>query len=234
MSTMSGLSQTNGVDTRTTFGGELSTVVIPLLKGVVYQDADGPRWNTLLLLQPRLRDFVSVLGLELIVDEAEGFAFLRSQRVGSAETNESDELAAAEDGGTVGPRLVSRRQLSFPVSLLLALLRKKLAEFDAQSGDTRLVMTRDEIVDLVRLFMADGTNETRIVDQIDGHINKIVDLGFLVRLRESRESSTARTNSAGTFEVKRILKAFVDAQWLTEFNERISDYRTHLTESTSK
>jgi hypothetical protein len=221
----------NGAETRTSIGGDLSAVVIPLLKGVVYQDADGPRWNTLLLLQPRLRDFVGVLGLELIVDEAEGFAFLRSQRIGSSDTAESDEQVLAEEEGTIGPRLVSRRQLSFPVSLILALLRKKLAEFDAQSGDTRLVLSRDEIVDLVRLFMADGTNETRIVDQIDGHINKIVDLGFLVRLRESNAN---RTSTAGTFEVKRILKAFVDAQWLTEFNERISNYRAHLAESTSK
>jgi len=33
------------------------------------------------------------------------------------------------------PRLVQRRALSFPVSLLLALLRKKLAEFDAGGGE---------------------------------------------------------------------------------------------------
>ena len=45
------------------------------------------------------------------------------------------------------PRLVARRPLSYPVSLMLALLRKRMAEFDASAGDTRLVLTRDEILD---------------------------------------------------------------------------------------
>ncbi len=62
-----------------------------------------------------------------MLDEAEGYAFLRSRQ---------DE---DEDAQAVMPRLVVRRQLSYPVSLLLALLRKKLAEFDAGGGDTRLI-----------------------------------------------------------------------------------------------
>ena len=65
------------------------------------------------------------------------------------------------------PRLIARRPLAFPVSLLLALLRKKLAEFDAGGGDTRLVLTRDEIVELVRVFLPDSSNEARLIDQID-------------------------------------------------------------------
>jgi Domain of unknown function (DUF4194) len=224
-------------ETRTSLGGDLSTVIIPLLKGVVYQEADGTRWNTLFALQARIRDYVSVLGLELVLDESEGFAFLRSQRSSNlepgssaagvaSEGQESNQLVEAEE--FEGARLVSRRALSFPVSLLLALLRKKLAEFDAQSGDTRLVVTRAEIVDLVRVFMADGTNETRIVDQIDAHINKVVDLGFLARMRNaSATRSSDRSNDSGTFEVKRILKAFIDAQWLAEFDQRIRAYRDH-------
>src|SRR2546429_8605007 len=115
----------------------LSSLVIPLLKGVVYQDSDPQLWNLLLNLQSRVRDYVAVLGLELVLDEAEGYAFLRSGA-------ESDE-----DTGQKLPRLIARRPLSFPVSLLLALLRKKLAEFDAGGGDTRLVLTRAEIVELV-------------------------------------------------------------------------------------
>ncbi len=51
------------------------------------------------------------------------------------------------------PRLIPRRALSFHVSLLLALLRKKLAEFDAQGGDTRLMLTREQIVEMVRVFL---------------------------------------------------------------------------------
>ena len=31
-----------------------------------------------------------------------------------------------------------------------------------------------------------------------------------------------------TFEVRRILKAFVDAQWLAEFDTRLAEYRARL------
>ena len=96
------------------------------------------------------------------------------------------------------------------MSLLLALLRKKLAEFDASGGETRLVLTRDNIVDLIRLFLPDSSNEAKLVDQIERHLNKVVELGFLRRLK----STTPERQPS--FEVRRIIKAFVDAQWLAE------------------
>ena len=53
----------------------------------------------LLDLQARVRDHVAVLGLELVLDEAEGYAYLRSA---AARPRASREL----------PRLVARRQLA--------------------------------------------------------------------------------------------------------------------------
>ncbi len=187
---------------------ELGTLIIPLLKGVLYQDSEGPAWNTLLNLQSRVRDYVAVLGLELVLDEAEGYAFLRSRP------------EADEDGARL-PRLIARRPLSFPVSLILALLRKKLAEFDAGAGDsTRLILTREEVVELLRVFLPEGSNEAKLMDQVETHLNRIVDLGFLRRLK-------AQTGSEPLFEVRRILKAFVDAQWLAEFDARLGAYQEH-------
>ena len=49
-----------------------------LLKGVLYQAGDPARWGQLMNLQARVRDYVGVLGLELILDEAEGYAFVRT------------------------------------------------------------------------------------------------------------------------------------------------------------
>jgi hypothetical protein len=34
--------------------------------------------------------------------------------------------------------------------------------------------------------------------------------------------------SEDRFEVRRILKSFVDAQWLGEFDRRLADYRAHI------
>lgn len=192
---------------------DLSALVILLLKGVIYQEADAGLWNALLNLQARVRDYVMVLGLELVFDEAEGYAFLRARQA-----NEADAAAKL-------PRLVARRPLSFPVSLLLALLRKKLAEFDASGGDTRLVLARDEIVELIRVFLPASSNEAKLIDQIETHLNKIVELGFLRRLKSSAENQRGQ---AAVFEVRRILKAFVDAQWLADFDARLAAYQTQL------
>ena len=194
-------------------GHYLSALLITLLKGVVYQDSDAVLWNALLQLQAQVRDYIAVLGLELVLDEAEGYAFLRAHP-------ESDD-----ESGPKLPRLVARRPLSFPVSLILALLRKKLAEFDASGGDTRLVLTRDEIVEVVRVFLPENSNETRLIDQIETHLNRIVDLGFLRRLKSG---GGTRTGAAAVFEVRRILKAFVDAQWLAEFDARLAEYQAQI------
>jgi hypothetical protein len=188
---------------------DLSALVIHLLKGVIYQEADAGLWNALLTLQSRVRDYVAVLNLELVLDEAEGYAFLRSRP-------EPDDASTPRL-----PRLVARRPLSFPVSLLLALLRKKLAEFDASGGDTRLVLARDEVAELMRVFLPEGSNEARLIDQIDAHLGKVIELGFLRRLKVGPGQPTM-------VEVRRILKAFVDAQWLAEFDQRLAGYRALL------
>lgn len=185
---------------------QLSPVVVALMKGVVYRDTAEALWPQLLALRLPVGDYVAVLGLALVVDEAEGYAFLRSR----------------EDGEpSEGPRLVARRSLSFHVSLLLALLRKKLAEFDAVSAETRLVLSRDQIVELVRVFLPDTSNETRLIANIDSYLSKIVDLGFLRRMRSADDQ----------YEVRRIIKAFVDGQWLADFEARLRDYRDRLTEA---
>ena len=192
---------------------DLSALVIPLLKGVMYQESDANAWSALLNLQTSVRDYVAVLGLELVMDEAEGYAFLRSRP------------DVADDGAPKLPRLVARRPLTFSVSLLLALLRKKMAEFDASGGDTRLILSRDEIVDLVRIFLPESSNEAKLIDQIETHLNKIVDLGFLRRLKAGAAHSSGQ---AAVFEVRRILKAFVDAQWLADFDTRLAAYQAQL------
>ncbi|WP_226832828.1 DUF4194 domain-containing protein [Acidithiobacillus sulfurivorans] len=197
---------------------DLSVLLIGLLKGVLYRDNDERQWAALLKLQARVRDYVATLNLDLVLDEAEGYAFLKS-RPEPTEDDPSPRL----------PRLVARRPLSFAVSLLLALLRKKLAEFDAGGGDTRLVLSRDDIVDLVRVFLPDGPNEARLIDQFETTINKVVELGFLQKLKTVGGATAGPAN----YEVRRILKAFVDAQWLAELDERLASYQGQLAGTTS-
>jgi hypothetical protein len=180
-----------------------SLVVIALLKGVTERETDPALWQSMLDLQNRVRDHVAVLGLELVLDEAEGHAFLRQR--------------PTEEGVVELPRLIPRRQLGYQVSLLLALLRKKLVEFDATSGDTRLILTRDDLVEMIRLFLPDTLNQVRLTERIDASINRVLEMGFLRRLRGTDDR----------FEVRRTLKAFIDAQWLAELDQKLKTYRSH-------
>ncbi len=188
---------------------DLSPVLIALLRGVLQQDEYAALWQKLLDVQARAREYVAVLGLELMVDEAEGYAYLRQR--------------PTADGETPLPRLIPKRQLSYPVSLLLALLRKRLAEFDVLGGDTRLILSRENLVDMLRVFLPASANEARLMDRVDSDITRVIEMGFLRRLQGQEER----------FEVRRVLKAFVDAQWLHDFDSRLAEYRAHLSSSSN-
>ena len=180
----------------------LPPLLIHLLKGVLYREQMPNRWQELLQQESQVRDYLTVIGLELDLDDAEGYAYLRQREAG-----EDEEL----------PRLVSRRPLSYAVSLLCVLLRKRLLEADAGNGELRTMITRAEIIDRVRTFLPESSNEAKIEEQIDTHIRKVVDMGFLRELSGQKE----------TYEIRRVLKAFVDAEWLADFNVRLEEYRSH-------
>ncbi|MFV2196828.1 DUF4194 domain-containing protein [Nocardiopsis sp. LOL_012] len=182
---------------------ELSHAVVPLLKGVVYRDQHEQAWQRVVRRQAAVADYVKVMGLGLLVDENEGYAFLRS-------LSDSD----FPEGIDPPPRLVVRHSLSLPVSLLLALLRRRLAEADTDGSQPRLILTRAQIVDMVRHFLPDTSDDTRLVGRIDQYIAKAEELGFLRKVKSQSE----------TWEVRRVLKAFVDAQTLSDFEARLDEY----------
>lgn len=182
---------------------QLGPVVVKLMKGVVYRDAHEAVWQDLVLLESQVSDYVRVIGLDLIMDEAEGYAYLHQ--------------AEPEQDGVKLPRLMHRRPLSYPVSLLCALLRKKLVEADVGGEQIRLVLTRDQMAEMMRIFLKDQPNEAKLMDRLDTHINKVVELGFLRRF----------SKDAQAFEVRRILKALVDADWLARLDEKLEEYLAH-------
>jgi hypothetical protein mkanA1_11829 len=177
---------------------EVSRAIIQLMQGVVYRESDEDVWATLERSPAAVRDHFTDIGVEVVIADAEGFAYLRSA------PQDDDEL----------PRLVRRRALTYNVSLLLVLLRKRLAEFEALSGEGRLVLTHDQIVELLRTFQAESSNEARVTDQAERTIKQATALGFLRPLRGQEEQ----------WEVQRVLKAYVDAQTMADFETRLRRY----------
>ncbi|MDP9823999.1 DUF4194 domain-containing protein [Nocardioides massiliensis] len=178
----------------------LGAAIIRLMQGVVYREHDESTWQTLQRSGAGVRDHFATIGVELVIDEIEGYAYLKSR----PEIEGEDTL----------PRLVRRRALTYNVSLLLVLLRKRLLEFETSGTEGRLVLSREEIVELLRTFQPDSSNEARTVDQADRTIAKTVELGFLGAVRGARDQ----------WEVRRILKAYVDAQTLADFAGKLREY----------
>jgi hypothetical protein len=183
----------------------IASAIIRLMQGVVYRESDEDTWLTLERSGAGVRDHFATIGVDVVVDDAEGYAYLRSQ--------------PSEEGDEELPRLVRRRALTYNASLLLVLLRKRLVEFETTGGEGRLVLTTDQIVEMLRLFQAESTNDARIVEQAETTIKKAAELGFLRQLRGQRDQ----------WEVRRILKAYVDAETLSDFSAKLREYAGAVT-----
>jgi len=142
----------------------VGSAIIKLMQGVVYRETDEDAWQTLERSGGSVRDHFAVIGVDVVVDGAEGYAYLRSR-----------PDVEGEEGL---PRLVRRRALTYNVSLLLVLLRKRLLEFETSGAEGRLVLSTTQLVDLLRTFQAESSNEARIVDQAQRTIRAAAELGI--------------------------------------------------------
>lgn len=183
---------------------KISPVIINLLKGIVFRNDQPQLWQDLLDLQAHVIDYLKVLDFELAIDDSEGYAWL-TQRAANAE--EKNPL----------PRLIARRPLSYPVSLLCVLLRKKIAESDASGAEVRVIVSREELMNAMRVFMPEKSNEAKIEEQMNATITKVIDLGFLRKLKTNTEQ----------LEIQRFLTGLVDAEWTASLNDKLKEYQEY-------
>ncbi len=132
----------------------MQEIAIKLVKGIIYKEDDVKMWNGLLEHENALRDYFKVVGVDLIIDKKEGYAYLKQ--------NTQSDL----------PRIVKSTQLAFYPSFLLVLLRQRLAK------DEELVILKEQIYDTFLLFFKIA-NEERFKKDIEAAIKKVVELGFL-------------------------------------------------------
>jgi hypothetical protein len=187
----------------------LSIVIINLLKGIVFRSEQPQLWQDLIDLQAQASDYLKVLDLELQIDDSEGYAWLSQRPVNEEEKNPL-------------PRLIARRPLTYNMSLLCVLLRKKIVEIDASGAETRVIVSRQELINAMRVFMPEKSNEAKIEEQINTTISKVIDLGFLRKLKTDTEQ----------LEVQRFLTALVDAEWTASLNDKLMEYQTYAKRTT--
>lgn len=175
-------------------------LVLKLLQGVVYYD--DRHWEMLISYATPLRRHFAAIGLEMHLDEAEGYAYL---------TQPDDEEA-----DTDLPRLVRRIPLTYDATLLCVLLRESLQQFDARSPDeSRHVLSRAQLHEMMQLFLAEQTDMTRLERQVDSAIRQVEKIGFLKKLNTEEEV---------LYEVRRIIKAKISAEVLVEIRDLLKQY----------
>ncbi len=180
-----------------------SLPIIYLFKGVLYNTNEAV-WKSLIQYQNDIKNYFSVVGIDLIINQSEGFAFLKQREI-------------VEETTIHFPKLIEKRQLSYPVSLLCILLRKKLLEFDNTGEESRLILSKEQIVELILSFLPDNTsNEKKVIDKIDVHIKRLIELGFLRELKNEQER----------YEVSRILIAYLPVEELQNVLDKLKDYHT--------
>lgn len=180
----------------------VSRALIQLLKGVIYYDSQPDLWTTLLDNYTEIKEYFAKIGLRIILDEAEGYTFLQQEDFEDAE--EIDIL----------PKLIQRRPLGYQVSLLCVMLRKKMLESDISGGEARVILTKDEIIDGLKVFFNENHNEAKITDQITAAVTKAEELGFLRKLKDETDK----------YEINRIIKAFINADTLNEIDKKLTEY----------
>jgi hypothetical protein len=174
--------------------------ILSLLKGIVYEDDNKDTWNNLIQYNEKITNYFANIGIDLFVYESEGYAFLKQ---------------TVFDEGVKVPQLIEKRALSFPVTLLLVLLREKIFEWDnSMEGSSRLILSKTQIKDLLMPFISFGTNEVKAIDKIDPHINKLIDYGFLRKLKDDPNK----------LEVKRIIKSKITAEELNELKNKLETH----------
>ena len=178
-----------------------SKAVVRLLKGVV-ENSD-TTWSELLTYQAEIQNYISTMGLELILKKDEGFAFVKQM--------------ALDGDKTIN--LVSRRQYGFELSVMLVVLRQMLEDFDSNptlSQATDKFVTAVDIKEETKLFLPASYNKVKFEKDLDSNIERIVDFGFLVMPKN--------VEGEKRYKIHRIIKEKITLDDLLYFKKQLNDY----------
>lgn len=177
-----------------------SKAIVKLLKSTI--ESNSTVWNDLINYQAEIQEYISTMGLELIMNKDEGYAFVKQFE--------------DSEGNTLG--LVQRRQIGFEASIILVVLRQSLEEFD--SNPTQLAkekfITNSEIKEELDLYLPKTFNKAKFNKDLDRYIKVVVDLGYLKEIR-------IKDNEI-RYQIHRIIKEKITLDLLQDFKLKLNEY----------
>lgn len=179
-----------------------SIAAVRLLQGVLEID-DGRAWNLLLSNSASVEQFVARLGLQLIIDESEGLAYVKPF---------SDETRPS--GYEAIPKLFRSTRLSFGQTVLCVLLRNALRRFEEEdTHDDRCVVDESDLLDQWHSFFPSQGDEVRQQRDLQATLRKLEEIGFVRRFGQEPPS----------WEVRKILKARLTVDELEHLQQQLQN-----------
>ena len=179
---------------------ELGIPAIRLLHGVVYDD-DASTWEILLSNESDLTTYFARIGLNLVIDRAEGLAYL-SQLADDQRSGGYERL----------PRLFRKTPLGYPTTLLCVLLRDEYRRFEDDDLDNECCIVEvSALLDQWKSFFPATSDEVQLRRQLLTSLNKLDDLKFVRKVGADDES----------WEVRKLLKARLPLDVLEDLRTRL-------------
>lgn len=182
-----------------------AAVIIKLLQGPIYAD-DKNIWRELMGWQSAIQEYFGKVGMELVINEQDGFA-----RILQPEADEHDDNPL--------PRLMKKQTLNYEATLLAVILREGLEEFDIKSDGSKFYLTQKEIKERIELFYKEQSNKSKLWKDLSKPITSLLNIGIL---KLNREDAANKDNNK--YEIKRIIKAFISNEKLEEIKNKLSNY----------
>lgn len=178
-----------------------AAVKVRLLHDALYSE-DADLWSALLRYQTHVENYFRDIGLQVVVHEDDGFAYLKQM--------------SPEDAPGIPP-LFRRDKLSRGVAILGVILREQLLAFDEKVHDeSQLILRKSEIIELaVPLFPIDN-DEIRAKKRIEAAFHKAGEMGLLKKRSESTDDES--------YEVRRIVKARFPVEILEELRKSLLNH----------
>jgi hypothetical protein len=179
-----------------------ASVIGRLLQDVVYND--DPSWRSILQNQSGISEYLEKIGIELVVDSQDGYAYIK-------------QIKLDDEGNTVG--LVRRTAMTYEASLICVFLRERLDDFDIQDHlNNRCTVSHKQLKEHIELFFKEKPDIKKFLREVDKHIRKVVEYGFLKILKEGDRDED------NVYEIRRIIKAKVSSDDIEAFRRKMEGY----------
>lgn len=182
---------------------EYSVALVSLLKGAVYKE-DSTAWNQLMTYTGAVRVYFEKINLDVLIDEQEGFAFLKSKE--------------AEDSKS-GSGLIVRRPISRNATALYVVLRAELRDWEKSEREDQIcILSRKQIREKMIPYTELEPDEAQFRLLVDVAITQACNAKIL---RPVSGGAVTEHKEDQLFQIERIIKARLPIEDLVAIKEKL-------------